>query len=106
MWNPGHHAVGGGIIQKEYTALRYELKVLSYNTKAGASNGTPSYINKEPEGVRTLRIANLVISKLLKKGADVILFDTSISLYTNKQRAIIANNNGSDLVLSLHYDRR
>lgn len=102
--NPGHHAVGGGIIQKEYTAPRYELKGLSYNTKAGASNGTSSCINKEPEGVRTLHMANLVMSKLSKKGADVILLDTSISRYTNKQRAIIANNNGSDLILSLHYD--
>lgn len=102
--NPGHHATGGGIAEKEYNGPRYKLKGILSNMKAGATSGTSSCINGEAEGIRTLRISTIVMNKLVEKGAEVTLLDTSTNRYTNKQRAIIANTNGSELAVSLHYD--
>ena len=89
--------------QKKQMTSKEKIGPGTDKTKPMVSSGTEGIITKKPEYQVNLEVSLKLKSVLISRGYDVyMLRETNDVSLSNKKRALMANESGSDILLRLH----
>lgn len=89
--------------QKKQMSAKEAIGPGSDKTKAKVSSGTEGVVTKRPEYQVNLEVSLKLKSILIARGYDVYMIrETNNVSLSNKKRALMANESGSDILLRIH----